>query len=510
MTDTTAPAAAPGGKQFFGHPRGLMTLFFTELWERFSYYGMRAFLILYMTDLARGGLGLETEISGAIYGLYTFGVYALALPGGWIADRIMGQRRAVFLGGVIIAAGHFTLAAPIVIPNSDYWSFFLGLALVVVGTGLLKPNVSAIVGDLYTSDSPERRDAGFSIYYMGINIGAFLGPIICSYFAERVDWHLGFSLAGIGMVFGLIQYARGIGHLQGAGELTGDAAEPARVSQAQKQLWLGIAAIGVLAAAIYGLSAAGVINVTVIGFAQVTGLIVVVVAVLYFGGIIAFGCHDNIERQRVFVIFLLFIGAAMFWSGFEQAGSSMNIYARDLTDREVLGFLVPTGWLQSVNPIFIILLAPVMGMLWVNLGARSPSIPVKFGMGLVLLGVGFLVLAWGSLYVPEGAADNPAVGVAMTWLVVTYFFHTVGELALSPVGLSSVTKLSPHRLVGQMMGTWFMGAALGNLVAGLVAGRIENLPPEQLFTVVASIVVGAGLVFVLFSPLINRLTHGVK
>ena len=188
----------------------------------------------------------------------------------------------------------------------------------------------------------------------------------------------------------------------------------------------------------------------------------------------------------------------------------MNIYARDLTDREVLGFLVPTGWLQSVNPIFIILLAPVMGMLWVNLGAKSPSIPVKFGMGLVLLGVGFLVLAWGSLYVPEGAADDPAVGVAMTWLVVTYFFHTVGELALSPVGLSSVTKLSPHRLVGQMMGTWFMGAALGNLVAGLVAGRIENLPPEQLFTVVASIVVGAGLVFVVFSPLINKLTHGIK
>ena len=510
MTDTTAPAAAPGGKQFFGHPRGLMTLFFTELWERFSYYGMRAFLILYMTDLARGGLGLETEISGAIYGLYTFGVYALALPGGWIADRIMGQRRAVFLGGVIIAAGHFTLAAPIVIPNSELWSFFAGLALVVVGTGLLKPNVSAIVGDLYTNDSPERRDAGFSIYYMGINIGAFLGPIICSYFAERVDWHLGFSLAGIGMVFGLIQYARGINHLQGAGELTGDAAAPERVSQAQKQLWMGIAASGVLAAAIYGLSAADVMNVTVIGFAQVTGLIVVVVAVLYFGSIIGFGCHDNVERQRVFVIFLLFLGAAMFWSGFEQAGSSMNIYARDLTDREVLGFLVPTGWLQSVNPIFIILLAPVMGMLWVNLGAKSPSIPVKFGMGLVLLGVGFLVLAWGSLYVPEGAADDPAVGVAMTWLVVTYFFHTVGELALSPVGLSSVTKLSPHRLVGQMMGTWFMGAALGNLVAGLVAGRIENLPPEQLFTVVASIVVGAGLVFVVFSPLINKLTHGIK
>jgi POT family proton-dependent oligopeptide transporter len=200
----------------------------------------------------------------------------------------------------------------------------------------------------------------------------------------------------------------------------------------------------------------------------------------------------------------------MFWSGFEQAGSSMNIYARDLTDRMLFGWEVPTTWLQSVNPVFIILLAPVIGLLWVRLGERNPSIPLKFGMGLVLLGVGFLVLAWGALYVPEGAAGSAAVGVSMTWLVVTYFFHTVGELALSPVGLSSVTKLSPNRLVGQMMGTWFMGAALGNLVAGLIASRIESLPPNQLFTVVASIVVGAGFLFVLFSPLINRMTHGVK
>ena len=208
--------------------------------------------------------------------------------------------------------------------------------------------------------------------------------------------------------------------------------------------------------------------------------------------------------------YLLFLGAAMFWSGFEQAGSSMNIYARDLTDRVIFGWEVPTSWLQSVNPVFIILLAPVMGMLWVKLGARNPSIPLKFGVGLVLLGVGFLVLAWGALYVPENAADNPAVGVGMTWLVVTYFFHTVGELALSPVGLSSVTKLAPQRLVGQMMGTWFMGAALGNLVAGLIASRIDNLPPDELFTVVASIVIGAGILFVLFSPVINRMTHGVK
>ena len=507
MTNPTVPAA---GDDVFGHPRGLMTLFFTELWERFGYYGMRALLILYMTDAARGGLGMDAEISGAIYGLFTFGVYALALPGGWIADRVIGQRQAVFIGGIIIAAGYYSLGLPMLLPGSEIWSFYLGLLLVVLGTGLLKPNVSAIVGGLYENDAPARRDAGFSIFYMGINIGAFLGPLICGWFAERVDWHLGFSLAGVGMTLGLIQYARGLHYLRGAGELAGESAEPSRVAVARKQLGAGLVGALVLTAALAGLSATGAISLTILGFAQATGLIVVVVAAIYFAMVIAFGCRDSVERQRVFVIFLLFLGAAMFWSGFEQAGSSMNIYARDLTDRMLFGWEVPTTWLQSVNPVFIILLAPVVGLLWVRLGARNPSIPMKFGMGLVLLGIGFLVLAWGALYVPEGAVASPAVGVGMTWLVVTYFFHTVGELALSPVGLSSVTKLSPNRLVGQMMGTWFMGAALGNLVAGLIASRIETLPPQELFTVVASIVVGAGFVFVLFSPLINRMTHGVK
>jgi POT family proton-dependent oligopeptide transporter len=487
-----------------------MTLFFTELWERFGYYGMRALLILYMTDAARGGLGMSTEISGAIYGLFTFGVYALALPGGWIADRVLGQRRSVFVGGVIIAAGYYSLGLPMVLAGSEIWSFYLGLSLVVLGTGLLKPNVSAIVGDLYENDAPARRDAGFSIFYMGINLGAFLGPLICGWFAERVDWHLGFSLAGVGMTLGLIQYSRGLHYLRGAGELNGEAAEPRSVTAATRQLGIGLLAVLALAAGIVGLDAMGVMSLSVYGFAQATGAIVVVVAVIYFASIISFGCHDAVERQRVFVIFLLFLGAAMFWSGFEQAGSSMNIYARDLTDRTLWGWEVPTTWLQSVNPVFIILLAPVVGLLWVRLGERNPSIPLKFGMGLLLLGVGFLVLAWGALYVPENAADDPAVGVAMTWLVVTYFFHTVGELALSPVGLSSVTKLSPRRFVGQMMGTWFMGAALGNLVAGLIASRIESLPPQELFMVVASIVAGAGLLFVLFSPVINRMTHGIK
>ncbi|MCG8370903.1 MAG: peptide MFS transporter [Proteobacteria bacterium] len=507
MTTSTAHAA---GDDVLGHPRGLMTLFFTELRERFGYYGMRALLVLYMTDAARGGLGLGNEISGAIYGLFTFGVYALALPGGWIADRVIGQRQAVFVGGIIIAAGYYSLGLPMVVPGSELWSFYLGLALVVIGTGLLKPNVSVIVGGLYTEDAPARRDAGFSIFYMGINLGAFFGPLLCGFVGEKVNWHLGFSLAGVGMTLGLIQYVAGRKYLRGAGELVAEAAEPARLASARRSLGIALVAVAVLVAGLAGLMTSGSTDVSIVEFAQWTGAIVVVVAVIYFASVISFGCHDRVERQRVFVIFLLFLGAAMFWSGFEQAGTSMNIYARDLTDRVVFGWEMPTTWLQSVNPVFIILLAPVMGMLWVKLGERNPSIPLKFGMGLVLLGVGFLVLAWGALYVPDNAAGDPGVGVAMTWLVVTYFFHTVGELALSPVGLSSVTKLSPDRLVGQMMGTWFMGAALGNLVAGLIASRIDNLPPNELFSVVASLVVGAGVLFVLFSPLINRMTHGVK
>ncbi len=506
MTTTTAPAA---GGDVLGHPRGLMTLFFTELWERFGYYGMRALLILYMTDTLSGGLGMNIEISGAIYGLFTFGVYALALPGGWIADRVVGQRQAVFIGGLIIAAGYYSLGLPMVVPGSETWSFYLGLTLVVLGTGLLKPNVSAIVGGLYADDAPARRDAGFSIFYMGINIGALVGPLICGWVGEKVNWHLGFSLAGVGMTLGLIQYVAGRRYLRGVGELPEEAAAPAALGPARRNLAIGLVLSVASVAALYALGASGAMNLSIVEFAQWTGAIVVVVAAVYFAAIIAFGCHDSVERQRVFVIFMLFLGAAMFWSGFEQAGSSMNIYARDLTDRVILGWEVPTTWLQSVNPVFIILLAPVMGMLWVKLGARNPSIPLKFGMGLLLLGVGFLVLAWGALYVPENAASDPGAGVAMTWLVVTFFFHTVGELALSPVGLSSVTKLAPKRLVGQMMGTWFMGAALGNLVAGLIASRIEALPPNELFTVVASIVMGAGVVFVLFRHH-QSLTHGVK
>ncbi|HJO04726.1 MAG TPA: peptide MFS transporter [Acidobacteriota bacterium] len=484
------------GATFFGHPRGLSTLFFTEMWERFSYYGMRALLILYLTDAVRGGFGLDTPTAAAIYGLYVFGVYALALPGGWIADRLVGQRVAVLYGGVIIAAGHFSMAIP------STATFYLGLCLIVVGTGLLKPNVSAIVGDLYP-EGGARRDAGFSVFYMGINIGAVLGPTICAFLGEGYNWHLGFGAAGVGMTFGVIQYVAGKKHLLGCGELP-EAARPQEVHAASvRQFLSGVGMVVALTVAIFLLSASGLIVLTLVGFAQVTGVLITVVSIAYFAGVLAFVCRDLTERKRVFAIFLLFIGAAMFWSGFEQAGSSLNLFARDFTNRMVLGWEMPASMLQNINPTFIILLAPVVGGVWVRLGSRNPSIPIKFGLGLVLLGVGFLVLAWGSQFIGEGQ-------VSPMWLVVTYFFHTVGELCLSPVGLSSTTKLSPQRLQGQMMGVWFMGTALGNLIAGLAAGYIDTLPVAELFSTVAMIVIATGALFFMFAIPIRKLTVGVS
>ncbi len=494
-----AAMGANTGRTFLGHPIGLSTLFFTEMWERFSYYGMRALLILFMTDAARGGMGMNAAEAGALYGLYTFGVYALALPGGWIADRLIGSRQAVLYGGVLIALGHFSMA----IPSTQ--SFYLGLLLIVLGTGLLKPNVSAIVGDLYTEADGARRDAGFSIFYMGINIGAFAGPLICSALGENVNWHMGFGAAGVGMTLGLVQYVYGYKHLSNAGELDPEAAQPEVLAKTRKNFFVGMAGVLGITAALVFAARSGMLNMSLVEFAEATGVIVVGLAAVYFAYVLTFVCRNSVERQRIGVCILLFIGAALFWSGFEQAGSSMNLFAQDNTDRTLLGTEVPAGWLQSVNPLFIILLAPVIGSLWVWLDSRSrnPSIPVKFGLGLILLGLGFLVLSWGATYIDGGK-------VGMQWLVATYFLHTVGELCLSPVGLSSMTKLAPRRLVSQMMGVWFMGAALGNLIAGLVAGYIENLPQSDLYQRVAMFVIIGGFAFLLLSPIIKKMCNGVK
>ena len=434
--------------------------------------------------------------ASAIVGLYTFGVYALALPGGWMADRLFGQRRAVLYGGVIIALGHYTLAI-----HAD-WAFYGGLILLVLGTGLLKPNVSAIVGDLYVGAPPARRDAGFSIFYMGINVGALAGPIICGWLGEEVNWHYGFGAAGVGMTFGLIQYVVGWKHLRNAGELKVDTDADSH-RRNWRNFYVGLFVAAGLVAGFIALVVSGVLPITLVEFARRTGYVVTGLVALYFTYIILFDCRDAIERKRVVVIAALFFGAAMFWSGFEQASTALNLFADDLTNRVVMGWEMPTTFLQAINPFFIIVLAPVVGTVWVKMGERNPSLGAKFGMGLVLLGVGFLVLAWGASFAEAGR-------VSPMWLVVTYFFHTVGELCLSPVGLSAMTKLSPERLVSQMMGIWFMGAALGNLIAGLVGGLIENMELPLLFGTVAAVVIGAGLLFWLFTVPIRNLAGGVK
>jgi proton-dependent oligopeptide transporter, POT family len=484
-----------------GHPRGLATLFFTEMWERFSYYGMRALLTLFMTTAtleANPGLGFDVATAGAIYGMYTALVYILALPGGWVADNLWGQRKAIWVGGWIIAAGHFTMAVP------STATFFLGLVLITFGTGLLKPNVSTIVGDLYP-EGGARRDAGFSVFYMGINLGAFFGPLVTGALGEGIQWHWGFGAAGVGMVLGLIQYRLGQPYLGDIGHLRTDKT-PEEVAALSRRFFGAF--FGVVAAVAFFafLVSNGTIDLSVTQIATALGQGVLILVAGYFVYVWTMGGHTADENKRMAVIFWLFLLIAVFWSGFEQAGTSLNLFARDLTDRTIFGWELPAAWLQSVNAGFIILLAPVFGMLWVWLESRSanPSIPVKAGLGLLGLAMGFFVLSWGAA---QASATNL---VSPAWLVVTYFLHTVGELCISPIGLSAITKLSPQRRVGQMMGIWFVGAALGNLFAGLIGGQLENLMPTDLFRTVAMITGGVGVVALAASPMVKKWTGGMK
>ncbi|HEY0975122.1 MAG TPA: peptide MFS transporter [Solimonas sp.] len=489
-------------KTWAGHPRGLSTLFFTEMWERFSYYGMRAILVLAMVaSVDSGGLGLDDPTATAIYGLYTAGVYLLAVPGGWIADRLTGQQDAVWYGGILIAAGHFTMAL------ATHASFYVGLLLIVLGTGLLKPNISVLVGQLYRDDTGSRRDAGFSIYYMGINIGGFAGPLICGWLGERVGWHWGFGAAGVLMVLGLVQYKLTRGYLVDAGREPSQSGDPARDARLRRRGWSAVA-IGVgalVAVTVAGLS--GALAIDAIALASAGVYVIVGGAAAFFAYVILFGGLDAAERKRVGVIAVFFIAAAVFWSGFEQAGSSFNLFADRYTDRLIFGWELPTSWLQSVNSLFIILLAPFFAALWINLGRRGldPSIPLKFSLGLIQMGLGFLVLYFAALFVVQGEKVLP------TWLILTYLLHTTGELCLSPVGLSAVTKLAPKRFVGQMMGTWFMGAALGNLIGGLIAGyfgddSVAEMP--QRFMTVFLTTAGLGVLLALFVGPIKRLAGG--
>lgn len=446
---------------FGGHPHGLTTLFFTELWERFSYYGMRAILVLYMVSpLAQGGLGFDTKHAASIYGTYTMSVYLTALPGGLIADRFLGAGLAVLIGGIIIACGHFSMVF------HSMTSFYAGMVLIAIGTGFLKPNISAMVGSLYSPNDP-RRDSGFSIFYMGINIGAVMAPLVCGYMAQgesfkrfvasmgfdvTTSWHWGFGAAGVGMCLGLIIYLLNRKHLAHVSQRTQYKRTDTSDSSTTK-------------------------------------------AVL-----------TRSDWKRIAAIFIFFVFTILFWAAYEQKGASLNLFALKLVRTEVLGFRFPSSWLQSLTPLFVIMLAPLFSLLWVKMGKRQPSSPVKFTMGLLFIGLAYLLL------VP--AAALTAYGkISPLWLVGLYFLEVVGEMCLSPVGLSTVTKLAPVKLVGIMMGVWFLAASLGSKLAGYLSGFFVADSPGTLVKLYGGIAVGlliSAVILALLTPNVKKLMGTVR
>jgi POT family proton-dependent oligopeptide transporter len=483
--------------QRFGQPEGLSTLFFVELWERFSYYGMRALLVLFMVaPLASGGLGFDTKQAALIYGNYAMAVYMLAIPGGFIADKMLGARRSVLLGGSVIALGHFSMAVPTLM------NFYLGLVLIALGTGLFKPNISVLVGGLYGQDDP-RRDSGFSIFYMGINIGAFIAPLITGFLAQSAafkwmlaeagldpahSWHWGFGAAGVGMALGLIVLWRNQNLLP--------AVEPEKPADRET--------LALAAAVVAGTFA--LIGTVVLsdqpGFEWIRMLFLAVPVAL----IAWFARGEDLEANRLAAMLVMFIASIVFWAIFEQAGVSIALFADQLTDNRVAGFAFPSSWYQSLNPLFVMLLAPIFAWIWIRLGDRQPSSPVKFSLGLFFLATSFLLM------VP--AAQLTLAGkVSPLWLVGLFLLQTIGELLLSPVGLSMMTKLAPTRMVGLMMGIWFLGDAFGNKLAGVLASSFDAANPETLagfFAWQAALVLVATVVLVTLTPWVKGLMRGVK
>jgi proton-dependent oligopeptide transporter, POT family len=484
---------------FFGQPWGLATLFFTEMWERFTYYGMRAVLVLFLVAaVSSGGLGLDDKTATAIYGLYTAGVYLAALPGGWIADRLIGARAAVLIGGIGIALGNTLLAA-----SATARGFYLGLVTIVLGVGLLKPNVSVMVADLYP-EGGARLDAGFTVFYMGINVGATLGPFVTAgaqlYFGLRA----GFAAAAAFMLLGVVQYHFTQHSLGDAGRTPAAAAgEP----KPWPRLWIGLAASTLALAA----CSLGWVAVDPLSLAHVSTVLIAGAATLFFGYLFLAAALSAEEKRHALVIVVLFLGSALFWSGYEQAGSSLNLFAERYTDRNLaaLHLVIPAGWFQSLNPAYVITLAPLVAWVWIALARRhlNPSAPAKFAIGVILMGSGFLVMAVAATLVAGGSKVMPY------WLVTTYLLHTVGELCLSPVGLSYVTKLSPKRFVGQMMGMWFLSLSLGNLAAGLIAGQfdannIAAMPGQYMHIVYFA--VGLGALLLALSGPVKKLMSDVQ
>jgi len=490
--DSIEATAAPGASTratLFGHPLGLATLFLTEMWERFTHYGMRAILVLFMVaGLAEGGLGIGDKAASSIYGLFVAGCYLLSLLGGWMADRLLGAQRAVLCGAAFITLGNGMLAfgTPRV--------FFLGLSVIALGVGLLKPNVSVLVGALYP-EGGARRDAGFSLFYMGINVGALLGAFLVPVCAARFGWRSGFVVPTFGMLLGLVLFLLTRRTLGGAGQVP---------REVRLRSWLPVTALLGTTGIIAAIAGSGLIRIAPATAALVTSWLIGVLAAGYFLYLLLFAGLTPHERARVVVMIALFCAATLYYAAQEQTATSLTLFAERYTDRHVLGWRIPAGVFQSVSSIYILLLAPVFSALWIALDrrGRDPSTPVKFALGLILMGAGFLVMYVASQRVLAGHLVLP------TWLVFSYGVQMCGDLCLGPVGLSSMTKLATPRFAGQVMGIWFLAIALGNDLAGQVAAgydssNVASMPAVLLRTVSWCLIAGAAMLCL--APLLRRL-----
>lgn len=495
ITATAGGGVPASAKTFLGHPRGLFMLFFAEMWERFSYYGMRAILVFYLTK----HFLFAEQPAYAIYGAYTSLVYITPIIGGYIADRYLGPRKAVLAGGIFITLGHLLIAlveGPVGVQGSALNGFYLALALIIVGTGFLKANISVLVGALYKRDDT-RRDGAFSIFYMGINTGAFVGPLLVGYLGERVGWAWGFGAAGIGMALGLVVFVLCRPSLHNVGEPPVPAALKARTPVGLSIEWAIYAgAVAMIALCWWLVRSQGAV-----------GNLLLAASVLTVGYILmtSFRQLPPVERHRIFAALFLIALSPLFWALFEQAGSSLSVYTDQQVDRTVLGFDMPASWFQSVNSFFIITLAPLFGLLWTAMGKRGiePSAPFKFGIGLILVGAGFFALILGA----PAAGLTPAI-----FVILLYMLHSMGELCFSPIGLSSMTRLSVPSMTGLMMGTWFLATAAGNFIASLIAQATggEGAGPGRVLEVYGRIgwfAMGVGVVVLVLAPFVTKLMH---
>ncbi len=480
-----------------GQPRALATLFLTEMWERFSYYGMRAILVLYLIAPPDGatppgqGLGYSVALAAAIYGSYSSLIYLLPIAGGWVADRLTGPRRAVLFGGTVIAAGHFMMAVPF---EALFW---FGLVAVAAGTGLLKPSISAIVGDLYAPHDT-RRDGGFSLFYMGINLGAFIAPLVVGSLADAFNWQIAFAAAGVGMVIGLIQYVAGGKGMGEAGKAVPKPATREEKGKAGRLLVLilvGVAAVLIIDVVFFGFSAQ-VITIAL-------SITVIAVAVIYFIRLFRNPDLTSIDRERVKAFMYLFIAAAVFWAIYDQSGSTLTEFAQDFTDRSFGDWTMPVAWLQSINPIFIIIFAPIFAAIWTHLGNRAPSTPAKFAIALFGVGLSFLIM------IPPAMAADSAQESAIWWLVGVYLVQTWSELLLSPNGLSATTKLAPAGLLSQMLALWFLATAVGDSVGGQVVRLVDVVGYGWYFAILGFATIGIGVAFTFIVKRIRTLMEGL-